>query len=301
MENQLNWRYRWKDEEITMTMKTAVVTGSSSGFGFLTALELAKEGYTVLATMRNLTKGNALLKQAEENGLEDLIVLQELDVTSEESINRLKEVLLEMGRVDVLVNNAGFAGAGFIEEIPVSEYKAQFNTNVFGMISVTQAVLPLMRRQKSGTIINMSSISGRMGFPGLSPYAASKYAVEGWSECLRLEMNAFGVKVVLLEPGSFQTNIWSSGKQVTEMSQRPDSPYAAEMRKLKAYTESSAETYGDPLEIAKTIAAIVRKKNPRFRYPIGKGVKLTIWLKERVSWQLWETIVKKMLNKAVLK
>lgn len=284
-----------------MTMKTAVVTGSSSGFGFLTALELAKEGYTVLATMRNLTKGNALLKQAEENGLEDLIVLQELDVTSEESINRLKEVLLEMGRVDVLVNNAGFAGAGFIEEIPVSEYKAQFNTNVFGMISVTQAVLPLMRRQKSGTIINMSSISGRMGFPGLSPYAASKYAVEGWSECLRLEMNAFGVKVVLLEPGSFQTNIWSSGKQVTEMSQRPDSPYAPEMRKLEAYTESSAETYGDPLEIAKTIAAIVRKKNPRFRYPIGKGVKLTIWLKDRVSWQLWETIVKKMLNKAVLK
>lgn len=284
-----------------MTMKTAVVTGSSSGFGFLTALELAKEGYTVLATMRNLTKGNALLKQAEENGLEDLIVLQELDVTSEESINRLKEVLLEMGRVDVLVNNAGFAGAGFIEEIPVSEYKAQFDTNVFGMISVTQAVLPLMRKQKSGTIINMSSISGRMGFPGLSPYAASKYAVEGWSECLRLEMNTFGVKVVLLEPGSFQTNIWSSGKQVTEMSQRPDSPYAAEMRKLEAYTESSAETYGDPLEIAKTIAAIVRKKNPRFRYPIGKGVKLTIWLKDRVSWQLWETIVKKMLNKAVLK
>lgn len=206
-----------------------------------------------------------------------------------------------MGRVDVLVNNAGFAGAGFIEEIPVSEYKAQFDTNVFGMISVTQAVLPLMRRQKSGTIINMSSISGRMGFPGLSPYAASKYAVEGWSECLRLEMNAFGVKVVLLEPGSFQTNIWSSGKQVTEMSQRPDSPYATEMRKLEAYTESSAETYGDPLEIAKTIAAIVRKKNPRFRHPIGKGVKLTIWLKDRVSWQLWETIVKKMLNKAVPK
>lgn len=284
-----------------MTMKIAVVTGSSSGFGFLTALELAKEGYTVLATMRNLTKGNALLKQAEENALEDLIILQELDVTSEESINRLKDVLLVMGRVDVLVNNAGFAGAGFIEEIPVSEYKAQFDTNVFGMISVTQAVLPLMRKQKSGTIINMSSISGRMGFPGLSPYAASKYAVEGWSECLRLEMNAFGVKVVLLEPGSFQTNIWSSGKQVTEMSQRPDSPYAAEMRKLEAYIDSSAETYGDPLEIAKTITAIVRKKNPRFRYPIGKGVKLTIWLKDRVSWQLWETIVKKMLNKAVLK
>lgn len=284
-----------------MTMKTAVVTGSSSGFGFLTALELAKEGYTVLATMRNLTKGNALLKQAEENALEGSIILQELDVTSEGSISKLKDVLLEIGRVDVLVNNAGFAGAGFIEEIPISEYKAQFDTNVFGMISVTQAVLPLMRKQKSGTIINMSSISGRMGFPGLSPYAASKYAVEGWSECLRLEMNPFGVKVVLLEPGSFQTNIWSSGKQVTEMSQRPDSPYADEMKKLEAYTEKSTETYGDPLEIAKSIAAIVRKKTPRFRYPIGKGVKLTIWLKDRVSWKLWETIVKKMLNKAVPK
>lgn len=284
-----------------MTMKTAVVTGSSSGFGFLTALELAKEGYTVLATMRNLTKGNALLKQAEDNALEGSIILQELDVTSEGSISKLKDVLLEIGRVDVLVNNAGFAGAGFIEEIPISEYKAQFDTNVFGMISVTQAVLPLMRKQKSGTIINMSSISGRMGFPGLSPYAASKYAVEGWSECLRLEMNPFGVKVVLLEPGSFQTNIWSSGKQVTEMSQRPDSPYADEMKKLEAYTEKSTETYGDPLEIAKSIAAIVRKKTPRFRYPIGKGVKLTIWLKDRVSWKLWETIVKKMLNKAVPK
>lgn len=284
-----------------MTNKTAVVTGSSSGFGFLTALELAKEGYTVLATMRNLTKGEALLKRAEENALQGLIILQELDVTSNVSINRLKDVLAEMGRVDVLVNNAGFAGAGFIEEIPVSEYKAQFDTNVFGMISVTQAVLPLMRKQKSGTIINMSSISGRMGFPGLSPYAASKYAVEGWSECLRLEMNPFDVKVVLLEPGSFQTNIWTSGKQVTEMSKAPDSPYAAEMKKLESYTEKSAETYGDPIEVAKTITAIIRMKNPRFRHPIGQGVKLTIWLKDRLSWKLWETIVKKMLNKAVLK
>ena len=120
----------------------------------------------------------------------------------------------DFGKVDVLINNAGYAGAGFVEEVSMEEYRKQFETNVFGVLAVTKAFLPLMRKQGQGCIINISSISGKVAFPGLSPYIASKHAIEGWSESLRLEMQPFGVKVVLIEPGSYKTNIWSTGKQV---------------------------------------------------------------------------------------
>ncbi|WP_456275289.1 SDR family oxidoreductase [Bacillus sp. AK128] len=279
-----------------MTKQVAVVTGSSSGFGLLTCLTFAKAGYQVIATMRNTERGEELVRQASQLGIKDLIQIYELDVTSDSSIQVWKSYMEEIGRIDVLVNNAGYAGAGFVEEIPVEEYRRQFETNLFGVICVTQAVLPMMRKQQSGKIINISSISGRVGFPGLSPYIASKHALEGWSESLRLEMKAFGIDVVLIEPGSYQTNIWTTGKRVTEKSLQPDSPYYTMMKKIEDSLKDGEPSYGNPQDVADLIVKVAKRKNSSLRYPVGKGVKQVIVLKQLLTWNNWERMFLKKLK-----
>ena len=280
-----------------MKTKVAVVTGSSSGFGLLTSLELAERGFQVIATMRNLDKGSLLLNKAKELGVCEHIQLFELDVTSEKSILACQRFLMEkFASVDVLVNNAGYAGAGFAEEISIGDYRMQFETNVFGVIAVTQAILPMMRRQKAGKIINVSSISGKIAFPGLSPYNASKHALEGFSESLRLELKPFGIDVILIEPGSFQTNIWTTGKQIAEPSLDPNSPYYHMMKSIETHLEKASPRYGDPAKAAKLIADIAEKHQPRLRYPIGKGVKLMLALKAILPWRAWEKLLLKQLK-----
>ncbi|HWO74296.1 MAG TPA: oxidoreductase [Bacillus sp. (in: firmicutes)] len=275
-----------------MKNKVAVVIGSSSGFGLLTSLEMAKRGFQVAATMRNLDKGETLLSRAREHGVAHRIQLFELDVTSEQSISACKRLLQEtFDSVDVLVNNAGYAGAGFAEEISVAEYRKQFETNFFGVIAVSQSILPMMRKQRAGKIINVSSISGKIGFPGLSPYNASKYALEGFSESLRLELRPFGIDVVLVEPGSFQTSIWTTGKRISERSLDPDSPYYQMLKTIENHLEQSSPRYGDPAEVARLIADIAEKRNPALRYSIGKGVKLMLALKTILPWRIWENLV----------
>ncbi|UHA61175.1 oxidoreductase [Metabacillus litoralis] len=279
-----------------MIKKIAVVTGASSGFGMLTALELAKNGFEVIATMRDKKRSITLLREAKSSGITNRITIHELDVTSAESVNQFKDLVGRVGQVDVLVNNAGFAGAGFVEEIPIDEYRSQFETNVFGAIAVTQAVLPIMRKKSKGKIINVSSISGRVGFPGLSPYVSSKYALEGWSESLRLEVKSFGIDVILVEPGSFQTNIWTSGKKVTENSLKKESPYYEMMRKLEDHIESGSSKFEDPKDVARLITAIALKKKTTLRYAIGRGVKITILFKMLVPWTIFEKIVLRRLR-----
>jgi NAD(P)-dependent dehydrogenase (short-subunit alcohol dehydrogenase family) len=275
-----------------MNNKTAIVTGTSSGFGLSTSIELARKGFTVVAAMRNINKDNDLLQEARKHGVESQIIIYELDVTNEKSILAFQTRVVDaFGRVDVLVNNAGYAGAGFVEEISMDEYRKQFETNVFGVIAVTKVFLPVMRIQKHGCIINVSSISGKVAFPGLSPYIASKHAIEGWSESLRLEMQPFGVKVVLIEPGSYKTNIWSSGKQVAVESLQSDSPYHDYMQSIERYIAEGEKGFGNPLEVARKIAAIAVMKNPVMRHPIGRGVKASIFLKNFLPWKVWEKII----------
>ncbi|MDG4657015.1 oxidoreductase [Ectobacillus antri] len=275
-----------------MDQKVAIVTGASSGFGFLAALELAKKGFHVIATVRTIEKGAALLEQASLQNVE--IVLYELDVACETSLKQWESYVRQLHRVDVLVNNAGFAMGGFTEEISIASYKKQFETNFFGAISVTQAVLPLMRKRQSGYIINMSSISGLIGFPGLSPYVASKHALEGWSESLRLELRPFGIHVVLIEPGSFQTNIWSSGREVSPS--QPDSPYYTYMQRLEQHISAGSSSLGNPLEVAQKIIRIIETTDPSLRYAVGKGVSLTIWIKKILPWRIWEKLVYRQLK-----
>ena len=274
-------------------MKTAIVTGSSSGFGELIAIELAKSGHNVIATMRNLNKKEALLKLAASEGVTDKIMVYPLDVTKQKSIEELKVFLQSLDSIELLVNNAGYAQGGFCEELSLDAYRNQFETNFFGVIAVTQAVLPAMRKQKSGKIINMSSISGKFGFPGLSAYAASKHAIEGYSESLRLELKPFGIDVVLVEPGSYKTNIWQS---VEKVSLRDQSPYESSMKSIKYELKRSEASYGDPQDVARLVAGIASAQAPKLRYPIGKGVKNSLLIKSLLPWKTLEKIVMKKLK-----
>ena len=272
-------------------VKTAVVTGASSGFGLLTAVELAKRGFSVIATMRNLDNKKAIIRLCKLNHVEKQLTCLQLDVTDAVSIENFKANLATLPSIDILINNAGFALGGFCEEVSLQEYQEQFNTNFFGVIAVTQAVLPYMRKQKEGKVINMSSISGKIGFPGLSPYVSSKHALEGWSECLRLEVKPFGIDVALIEPGSFQTNIWSSGKRMAKQSNCTDSPYFSYMHAMENELEKGKSTHEDPQKVASFIADLCSRKELRkLRYPIGKGVKFSFFLKEWIPWRIWENI-----------
>ncbi|QOR66045.1 SDR family oxidoreductase [Cytobacillus suaedae] len=278
--------------------KVAIITGASSGFGYLATIELAKEQFQVIATMRDLSKKEPLLKVLSQLGLQEFVHFQSLDVTNEQSLQEFTTFLSTLGRIDVLVNNAGFALGGFAEEVSLHEYKKQFDTNFFGLIAVTQAVLPYMRKQRQGKIINISSISGHIGFPGLSPYVSSKFALEGYSESLRLEVRPFGVEVALIEPGSYKTNIWSSGKQIAHKSLDPNSPYRHMMMKIENQLELGQNQYGEPQEVAELIRSIACKKQgeTKLRYPIGKGVRVGLLLKKLLPWKLWERVVMKKLS-----
>ncbi|THE10128.1 SDR family oxidoreductase [Bacillus timonensis] len=280
-----------------MDKPIAIITGASSGFGLLSSIEFLKKGFFVVATMRNLQRKENILRHLNNPDLEENLQFCRLDVTDSDSLHTFQTTLQKLGRVDILLNNAGFATGGFAEEISISEYKAQFETNFFGLIQVTKLVLPYMRKQRAGKIMNLSSISGQMGFPAISPYVASKYALEGWSESLQFEVRAFGIDVALIEPGSFQTNIWSSGKKVAEQSMLPTSPYQELMKKIEARLEKNQASYGDPLEVATFIVRLATKPSlTRLRYPVGKGTRFTIILKNALPWKIWEGIVLKILG-----
>lgn len=268
-----------------MKKRSAIVTGSSSGFGLLTAIELAKKDFYVIATMRNISKAEILIELSKQNGVRENIDIRQLDVTSEESVNNF---ILTLESADILVNNAGLAVGGFCEELSLEDYRVQFETNFFGAIRVTQALLPFLRKSGQGKIINISSISGQIGFPGLSAYSASKHALEGWSESLRLELKPFGIDVVLVEPGSYETSIWSS---IDEINSKPDSVYQDYMNFILNELEKGKSEYGDPIEVAKLVSDLSVHKNPALRYPVGKGVKRNLLLKNILPWKTIEKAV----------
>lgn len=272
----------------------AFVTGASSGFGLLTSVALAGEGYRVLASMRDLDKRGRLEAAAKEAGVTDQIEIIQLDVTDFSAAETvIQNVIEEYGQIDLLVNNAGYAAGGFTEELAVEEWQRQFETNFFGLVAVTKAVLPSMRVRRSGKIVNISSISGRIGFPSMGPYVASKFAVEGFSESLRLEMLPYGVHVVLVEPGSYKTEIWSKGLDAVSIN--PNSPYDKEMERILKYVNHVADTAPYPDQVIQQILHVAKSPYPKLRYPVGKGVKLGIVLKNVLPWKWWERMVMKRL------
>ncbi|GED68798.1 short-chain dehydrogenase/reductase [Brevibacillus reuszeri] len=270
----------------------AVVTGASSGFGMLTSVALARAGYTVISTMRDPARRVPLDKLAEAGSVTEHIEVLPLDVTSAEQISEaISTIIATHHQIDLLVNNAGYASGGFVEEISAEQWRRQFDVNVFGVIDVTRAVLPHMRERKSGTIINLSSISGRFGFPGLAPYAASKHAIEGFSEALRLEMLPYDVRVVLIEPGSYRTSIWEKGMQETTLNSL--SPYAAQTKQMISLVQSIMQQAADPAEVVSLIVRVAKTPNPRLRYPVGRGVGFTILAKSLLPWKWIESFVRR--------
>src|SRR5215210_4201960 len=210
----------------------AVVTGSSGGIGLATSLALARNGYLAYATMRNLAKRDSVQSVADKQHL-PIRVLQ-LDVTDGNSISKaIQSILSENGRIDLLVNNAGYGLTGAFEDIGIDEIKSQYETNLYGVIRVTQEVLPTMRKQLSGRIINISSGAGRFGYPGGSAYVSSKFALEGLSESMTYEVEQFGIQVVLVEPGVIRTN-FGENMVVAQKAQDPKSPYSQMMQRMRS-------------------------------------------------------------------
>ncbi|MDI4649188.1 SDR family oxidoreductase [Cohnella hashimotonis] len=277
--------------------KTALVTGASSGFGLLIAIELAKRGYRVIAAMRDPEKQAALMQAAERAGAVGSIAVARLDVTDAETIDgAVADMLRRYGRIDVLVNNAGMAVGGFVEEVPMAAWRAQMETNFLGLVAMTRAVLPAMRAQGHGTIIQMSSVSGLWGIPGFGAYAASKFAVEGFSESLRHEVAPFGIRVALVEPGAYRTAIWAKG--FAEMHGQPESPYAGPLKAVLGIARRTAETAPDPREVAELVGRLVDKRRiSRLRYPIGRGARLLPLAGRLLPWRIIEAATRRVMRK----
>jgi NAD(P)-dependent dehydrogenase (short-subunit alcohol dehydrogenase family) len=274
--------------------KVAVVTGSSSGIGYETSLMLARNSFLTYATMRNLNKSENIKLVATKENLP--IRINQLDVTDDVSVkNTVQAILSETGRIDVLVNNAGYGLNGAFEDLAMDEIKAQYETNVFGLIRTTQSVLPIMRRQKSGIIVNISSGAGRFGFPGSSAYISTKFAVEGLSESMSYELEPFGIKVVLVEPGVIRTNFVTV---VAKKSQDPNSPYSQIMQKTAtAFENMMANASSSPDIVAKVVLNAVTNENPNLRYLAGKDVETWLDSKRNMSDEEFYKMMKQNLMK----
>lgn len=276
--------------------KIALITGCSSGFGLLSAVELARQGFQVIATVRSLKSGEQLMEAAVAAKVEHLIQLTVLDVRMEEQVQETVQMIqMKYGRLDVLVNNAGEAYGGMIEELPMQVWREQMETNFFGMVNVTRSVLPLMREHGSGRIIQISSVSGEVGFPGLGPYVSSKFAMEGFSECLALELRDFGIDVVLIQPGSYGTPIWK--KSFSRLSPSKHSPYKELFERVLSFSERSSNSGGNPQEVARIVARAAIMSSPLLRYPLPRGTKLTLLMKQLLPSRLFQRIMLHILKK----
>ncbi len=264
--------------------KVALVTGVSSGIGQATATLLSSRGFRVFGTMR---------RPGETHGrLEDVECVQ-LDVRDEESVRAcLRTVLDRAGRIDALVNNAGFTLIGALEETSLEEAREVFETNFFGVLRMTQAVLPAMRAQRSGRIVNMGSVVGFLPAPYQGIYAASKHALEGYSESLDHEVRQFGIRVSVIEPGFTRTKI----SQNSQVASRPLEAYASERsRVLDAIRENTANGE-NPGAVAAVILEALTTRSPRSRYPVGREAQLLNRLRKLIPSKLFDNRLRKQFR-----
>lgn len=272
----------------------AVVTGSSTGNGFETSLLLAKNKFYTYATMRNLDKSTRTKEIAKKDSL-SLEVLQ-LDVIDDKSVaDAIDMISNRHRRIDVLVNNAGYDMHGAVEDLSIDEIKTQFETNFFGAVRLMKAVLPLMRKQRSGIIVNVSSIGGRIGVPLNSAYTSSKFALEGFSESMKYELEGFGIRVILIEPGAVKTNFLENIKWAQE-AVKSDSPYAELSKKVsEGVRESFKQASSSPLQVAEAILNAIKSENPNTRYLVGDDAAAIIERRKKSSDFEFERWIKESL------
>jgi NAD(P)-dependent dehydrogenase (short-subunit alcohol dehydrogenase family) len=250
--------------------KIVIITGSSSGIGLESALLLARNGYITYATMRSPEKDTSIKAAVQKERLPIRVI--QLDVNDDNSVKiAIDHIVSEAGRIDVLVNNAGYSLGGALEDLSMDEIQSQYETNLFGLIRVTQAVIPIMRKQRSGRILNISSGAGIFGFPGHSAYVSTKFAVEGLSESIAYELEPFGIKVILIEPGFIRTN-FTQAMIVAKKAQDPTSPYTEMMQKIMASASELIKNASPAELVANIILDAASNPNPRLRYLAGKDV-----------------------------
>lgn len=269
--------------------KVILITGASSGMGKETAIKLINEGHTVYAVARRIDE------------MEDLKMLGghplKMDVTKDEEIQQVINTILQNeGKIDVLWNNAGYGLYGSVEDVPLEDARKQFEVNVFGLAAITQKVVPHMRKEKHGTIINTSSMGGKMYTPMGAWYHATKHAVEGFSDCLRLELKQFNINVVVLEPGIIETEF--GDVMLTNISKfSGTTAYSNITNKLVAATKKMYEngTGSKPSIIANTVLKIIDAKKPKTRYRVGKWAKPMVWLRVYLGDRIFDRIVMSQL------
>ena len=252
--------------------KTVLITGASSGIGKATALYLARMGYPVVATSRELARLDELMALARIDSLP--VYPCELDINEPNSVaEAVPRILDSAGWPYALVNNAGYGLWGCLEDLTVEEVKAQFETNLYAVLRMSQAVLPHMRDRRRGVIVNVGSVSGQIGIPAGGAYSASKFALRGLTKVLRMEVAQYGIRVVLIEPGLFRTNFHRDlvvGKRALD----PQSPYYDYVQMIRKNSGRNQRWGGDPVKVAKTISKVLAAKHPRERYAVGVDAKL---------------------------
>ena len=264
-----------------MHHQVALITGCSSGIGYETALMLARNGFHTFATMRNTKKSNSLEEIIKKERLD--LNIRELDVNDDTSIEKtINCIKSEANRIDALINNAGYGLVGFFEDLTLDEIRNQFETNFFGVLNITKKIIPIMRFQKSGTIINVSSGAGQVGFPGISAYVSTKFAIEGFSESLMYELFPYGIKVVIIEPGVIKTNFFRNCI-VSEHSMKKSSPYSRSLDKFQRNVELMQEHATSPINVAKVIMQVLGNNEPKQRYIVGNDVAMILEAKKSLS------------------
>ncbi|MFC4231674.1 oxidoreductase [Parasediminibacterium paludis] len=251
--------------------KVALVTGASSGIGKETAKLLVQAGYTVYGAARRVDK----MQDLQAIGVK----LLAMDVTDDASVESGVAILLAAGnRIDLLVNNAGYGSFGALEDVPLSEARYQFEVNIFGLARLTQLLLPTMRAQRSGTIVNISSIGGKLGEPHGAWYHATKHAVEGLSDSLRMELKQFSINVVIIEPGAIITE-WDGITSEHLLKVSGNTAYGVLAKKHVAMFTKTYKFGSQPIVVAKTIVKAAMAKNPRTRYATGGGAKFILFFR----------------------
>ena len=260
--------------------KTALVTGCSSGIGYSTCLLLARNNFKVYGTVRNLSKAKKIQEVIDKEKIPLKIIL--LDVNDSESIqNAIRDILYDSRKIDVLINNAGYGMFGPIEDITTEDVKLQFETNFFGVIRLIKEIVPIMRKQGYGTIVNISSMVGRFGVPLNAAYVSSKFAIEGLSESISYELAEFGIKIIVIEPGVVQTNFFNNLK-INGLD--TSSPYYELMKKRVSFLKIAMKNSPtSSSQVANTILDALNSKRPEFRYVIGIDAKNSIQKKDSLS------------------
>jgi NAD(P)-dependent dehydrogenase (short-subunit alcohol dehydrogenase family) len=262
-------------------MAIAAVTGTCTGIGLATAATLARAGHTVYATVRNPQTGGEELRAIVEREHLPLRIAA-LDVDSDESVRKAFAIILaEVGRIDVLVNNAGVGAGGAVEETPIAAFRATMETNYFGALRCIQAVLPAMRERRSGCIVNVTSVAGRLSSAPQAPYASSKFALEGLSECLAQEMRAFGVRVAIVEPGVIATPIFGKVQPPPADSKYPHS------RRIAELFRASLENPVSPYVVGEKIREIVESGTWKLRHPVGPDAEGLLAWRASMSDEQW--------------